>query len=126
MNLSFSHENSVNVRHFYANQQQALIQNLEIKPNIITYNFPHKTLKIKMDMRLHYSFVIMDPKLNFITISSPDLFPRSFINWKTQGEEGLLLYMKVDNNVNPFIDKFKKCQQYHYNMCNNYWLLKRQ
>ena len=96
MILGFSHNNSVNVRHFYANHQQALIQNLEIKPNVITYNFPHKTLKISMDMRLHYSVIIMDPKLNFITISSPDLFPRSLINWKAQGEESMLLYMKVD------------------------------
>ena len=97
MNFSFNHNNSVNVRHFYTNHQYAMIQNLEIKPNVITYNFPHKTLRIKMDMRLHYSVVIMDPKLNFITFSSPDLFPRLFldVDWKGKEEESMLIYMKV-------------------------------
>ena len=97
--LAFHPKNSVNVKHFYTNQQYAVVQNLEIKPNVISYNFPHSTLRIKMDMRFHYLIAIMDPKMNFFTVSSPDLFPRLFLNWKAKDEESMLIYMKVHSFV---------------------------
>ena len=99
LNLSFSPKTSVNVKHFYANRQYAMVQNLEIKPNVIQYNYPHSTLKIRMEKGLHYLIAIMDPKLNFFTGSSPDLFPRLLLNWKPKGEENMLIYMKVHTCV---------------------------
>ena len=100
MNLTFHPKNSVNVKHFYTNQQYAVVQNLEIKPNEISYNFPHSTLRIRMDMRFNYLIAIMDAKLNFFTVSSPDLFPRLILNWKAKDEEeSMLIYMKVHTCV---------------------------
>ena len=93
MNVSFPHSLD-KAKYFYLNKFQSVISLIDVKPGKIGHGMPSYSLKIRLDKRLQYSIFATDPKMLFISESSPDLIPGINLQMKPLAHP-MIVYMTV-------------------------------
>ena len=97
MNVSFPHSLD-KAKYFYLNKFQSVVSLIDAKPGKITHGKPSYSLRIMLDNRLQYSILIIDPKMLFISESSPDLNPGIHLQMKPLAHP-MIVYMTVKSSI---------------------------
>ena len=95
LNISFRPRQSwAKAKYFYLNIAQSVISHIDVKPGEIGHGKPSQSFKIMLDNRLQYSIFVIDPKMLFLSESSPDLIPGINLQMKPLAHP-MIVYMTV-------------------------------
>ena len=75
-----------------------MLSHIDVKPGKITHGKPSNSLKIMLDNILQYSIFVIDPKMLFLSESSPDLIPGINLQMKPLAHP-MIVYMTVKSSI---------------------------
>ena len=97
--LNMITNSSVVVNTFYWNSFTILCQNLEPETEVLKSIEINSTLTVAIQLNnsLYNDIIIWDPKMQFMSFSTPDMIPKIHLRRKpmSDSEDSVLVYMKV-------------------------------